>query len=164
MPVQPRNSEDRLELGLRWVAGGCVSIVVLLAVLVPIGIDRAYRDNSRYGDERETRRVTSPSGKIDAVLVSRRSGMLTSVVSDVWLTPKDQDYLIGKPIAALYGAKFNGTYDVRLSWEKGKRLSRLRMEFEEAHSALAERTVTFLGEAVLPELSGQAEAQGYHAD
>jgi hypothetical protein len=67
MPVQPRNAEDRLELGLRWVAAGCVLVVLVLVAIVWAAVNHTYYNLPPETDKRETQRMTSPSGKIGGI-------------------------------------------------------------------------------------------------
>src|SRR5215475_9506392 len=52
----------------------------------------------------EVSRITSPSGKVDAVLVERNGGATTSFSYDVFVVPKGKSVARGSEIAYLYGS------------------------------------------------------------
>jgi hypothetical protein len=97
----------------------------------------------------EVARITSPSGKVDAVLVERNGGATTSFGYNVYVVPK------GKPVskrnaevAKLYGAVRNkSAYGVNLRWEGASNLAAEYLSAENAE--VLKESVEAAGEQVI---------------
>lgn len=71
----------------------------------------------------EVSRVTSLSGKVDAVLVERNGGATTSFGYEVFVVSRGKAVTKGSEIASLYGAvRSDQAYGVNLKWEGSNRL------------------------------------------
>ena len=82
----------------------------------------------------EVARATSPSGKVDAVLVEMNGGATTSFGYNIYVVPKGQP--VPKPnaqIAKLYGAVRNQkAYGVNLRWEGANNVAAEYLKAENA--------------------------------
>ena len=107
----------------------------------------------------EVSRVSSPAGKMDAILVETNGGATTSfgyyvfvVPPGVKLTKRDEKYIV----ARLYGAIRNqGAYGANLRWSVKERL---QIEYLRSKAAeVIEPTVNYDGVDVAVELRGGVE-------
>jgi hypothetical protein len=96
----------------------------------------------------EVARVTSPSGKVDAVLIERNGGATTSFGHNVYIVPTGRSVpKRDAEVAKLYGAIRNkSAYGVNLKWEGANNLA---AEYLEAKSAeVLRESVGVAGEQV----------------
>ena len=94
----------------------------------------------------EVARVTSPSGKLDAVLVETNGGATTSLGYEIYVLPKGEKAVKGNDVASLYAACRNkSAYGANLRWKKDSLvIEYLTARQEEKKSD----TVTVAGEKV----------------
>ena len=96
----------------------------------------------------EVARATSPSGKVDAVLVERDGGATTSFGYNIYVVPKGKSvWKRDAEVAKLYGAVRNeNAFGVNLKWEGANNLA---AEYLSARSAeVLKESVEVAGEQV----------------
>ncbi len=72
----------------------------------------------------EVARVTSPSGRVDAIVIEANTGRASASSYDVFLVPSGESHLRGLHVASLYSATRNGnSYGVNLKWEGAAQLT-----------------------------------------
>ncbi len=103
------------------------------------------------GSSDEVARVTSPSGKLDAVLVERNGGATTDFEYEVFVVPVRESTSRYKRVAFFYGAvRSERAYGVNLRWVTP---SNLALEYLRArHEDLTLSSVAVAGECVSPSL------------
>lgn len=110
---------------LKWVLGA----VTVVGLLVAVGIFLLMRALAGDVSEDEVTRVSSPDGRLEAVLVERNGGATTSFAYEVHVIPAGGS--VGEREAVfLYGAIRNpSAYGANLRWLS---LDHLRVEYLEA--------------------------------
>ena len=95
---------------------------LLLCFFLVVSIGCVSRD--------EVARITSPSGKVDAVLVETNGGATTSFGYEVFVVPTQASTRLRKDVASFYGAvRSDQAYGVNLKWSDP---SNLHLEYLEA--------------------------------
>ena len=95
----------------------------------------------------EVARESSPSGKVDAVLIESDGGATTSVAYDIYVVPTGSSTWRRQEVAFLYGAVRNeSAYGVNLRWASD---SSLILEYLTAHQVdLIKSSVSVAGEEI----------------
>ena len=89
---------------------------LLLCLVLVVSIGCASRN--------EVARITSPSGKVDAVLVETNGGATTSFGYEIFVVPTQASTRLRKDVAWFYGAvRSDQAYGVNLKWSDPSNLN-----------------------------------------
>ena len=95
------------------------TVCILILLIFATGCFAPVFDVSRD----EVARVTSPSGRIDAVLAETNGGATTSFGYKILLVPTGGKFSDGVEVASLYGATRNeSAYGANLKWDGAQKL------------------------------------------